>query len=116
MNARILLAGVAAGWSLLCVAVAQTAAPTAAPDFSTTRIVTNDLGNKTYMLAGAGGNMTFAIGSDAAFLVDTEYAPLHDKIKAAIAALTDNHVRYVLNTHFHGDHSGGDALFVKEGT
>jgi len=122
MNARPLLAALVTGLSFATIAPAQAAAPdpapapAAAPDFSKTQIVTHDLGNKTYMLVGTGGNMTVAVGSDAVFLVDTEYAPLHDKIKAAIAAVSDKPVKYALNTHLHGDHSGGDAPFAKEGT
>jgi cyclase len=84
-------------------------------DFSKVQIKTIDLGNKTYMLEGAGGNMTVAVGNDGVILVDTEFAPLHDKIKAAIAKLTPLPVKYVINTHYHGDHTGGNAAFHKEG-
>src|SRR5690242_20120516 len=74
-------------------------------DFSKVEIKTTDLGNKTYMLEGAGGNITVAVGSDAVLVVDTEYAPLHDKIKAAIAKISPLPVRTIVNTHYHGDHT-----------
>ena len=59
--------------------------------------------------------MTAAIGTDGIILVDTEFAPLHDKIKAALAALSPLPVKYVVNTHYHGDHTGGNEAFAKEG-
>ena len=84
-------------------------------DFSKVQIATTDLGNHAYELAGQGGNMTLVVGGDGLILVDTEFAPLHDKIKAAIAAISPLPVKYIVNTHYHGDHTGGDAPFIKEG-
>ncbi len=86
-----------------------------APDYSKVEIQTTDLGHKTFMLAGQGGNMTAAVGTDGIILVDTEFAPLHEKIKAALAALSPAPVKYVVNTHYHGDHTGGNEAFAKEG-
>jgi glyoxylase-like metal-dependent hydrolase (beta-lactamase superfamily II) len=63
-----------------------------------------------------GGNMTFAVTNDGVILVDGNFAPVHDKIKAAIAAVAPNQpVKYLINTHFHGDHTGGNAGFAQEG-
>src|SRR5215469_14742459 len=84
-------------------------------DFSKVQIATTDLGNHAYMLVGQGGNMTAVVGGDGIILVDTEFAPLHDKIKAALAAISPLPVKYIVNTHYHGDHTGGDAPFIKEG-
>lgn len=84
-------------------------------DFSKVEIKTTDLGHNTYMLEGNGGNITVAVGGDGIIMVDSQFAPLHDKIKAAIAALSQQPIRYVVNTHFHGDHSGGDAGFANDG-
>ena len=84
-------------------------------DFSKVEIKTHALGHNTYELEGEGGNITIAVASKGVIMVDGEFAPLHDKIKAAIAALTPNPVRYLVNTHFHGDHSGGNAPFATEG-
>src|SRR4249920_1209535 len=79
------------------------------------QIKTTDLGNKTYMLEGQGGNITVAVGTDGIIMVDGQFAPLHDKIKAAIAAISHLPVKYLVNTHFHGDHTGGNAGFQKDG-
>src|SRR5262245_15370871 len=84
-------------------------------DFSKVEIKTTDLGNKTYMLEGAGGNITVAVGTDGIIMVDTQFAPLHDKIKAAIAKISPLPVKYMINTHYHGDHVDGNALFHKAG-
>jgi len=84
-------------------------------DFSKVEIKATDLGNKTYMLEGQGGNITVAVGTDGIIMVDTQFAPLHDKIKAAIAKISPLPIKYVINTHFHGDHTGGNAAFHKDG-
>jgi glyoxylase-like metal-dependent hydrolase (beta-lactamase superfamily II) len=84
-------------------------------DWDKIQIKTTDLGNKTYMLEGQGGNITVAVGTDGIIVVDTQFAPLYDKIKAAIAAISPLPVKYVINTHFHGDHTGNNANFQKDG-
>ncbi len=104
---------------IACAAFALVHAGTASAqqtDFSKVEIKTTDLGHKTYMLEGNGGNITLAVGGDGAIMVDSQFAPLHDKIKAAIAAITKEPVKYLVNTHYHGDHTGGDEAFAKEGT
>lgn len=67
------------------------------------------------MLVGAGGNIAVAVGDDAVFVVDDQFAPLTPKIQAAIAALTPKPVRFVVNTHWHFDHTGGNENFGKAG-
>ena len=102
---------------------AATPAPTASPapatpppvDFSKVEIKTTDLGDGVYMLEGAGGNITVATAKDGIIMVDGQYAPLHDKIKAAIAVISNQPVKWLINTHFHGDHTGGNAPFAKDG-
>jgi cyclase len=84
-------------------------------DLSNVQMKTTDLGHNTYMLQGEGGNITVAVGADGIIMVDTEFAPLHDKIKAAVEAISKQPIRYVVNTHFHGDHTGGDGPFRKDG-
>ena len=84
-------------------------------DFSKVEIKTTDLGNNTYMLEGQGGDITVAVGTDGIIMVDSQFAPLHDKIKAAIAKISPLPVKYLINTHYHGDHVGGNAAFHKEG-
>jgi cyclase len=101
-------------------AAAQQPPPAAAPappiiDWDKIQIRTTDLGNKTYMLEGQGGNITIAVGTDAIIMVDGQFAPLSDKIKAAIKAISPLPVRYLVNTHYHGDHTGGNDNFAKDG-
>jgi glyoxylase-like metal-dependent hydrolase (beta-lactamase superfamily II) len=84
-------------------------------DFSKIEVKTTDLGKNTYMLEGAGGNVTIAVGTDGIIMVDAQFAPMHDKLKAAIAKVTDKPVKYLINTHYHGDHTGGNAAFAKDG-
>jgi cyclase len=92
----------------------QPAAP-APVDFSKVEIKTTDLGDKLYMLEGQGGNITVAVAKDGIIMVDGEYATLHDKIKAAIATISNQPIKYLIDTHFHGDHTGGNEPFAKDG-
>jgi len=106
---KTLLAALAASTMLI-------AAPALAQqDFSKVEIKTTDLGNKTYRLQGAGGNITLAVGTDGLIMVDTQFAPLSDKIKAAIKAISPLPIKYAILTHYHGDHTGGVANFQKDG-
>jgi glyoxylase-like metal-dependent hydrolase (beta-lactamase superfamily II) len=84
-------------------------------DFSKVEVKTTDLGHNTYMLEGAGGNVTIAVGANGVIMVDSQFAPMHDKLKAAIAKVTNQPVKFLINTHYHGDHTGGNAAFGKEG-
>jgi len=95
----------------------QQPAPAAPPpvDFSKVEIKITDLGDGIYMLEGQGGNITVATANNGIIMVDGEFAPLHDKIKAAISAVSSQPVKYLINTHFHGDHTGGNAPFAKDG-
>jgi cyclase len=116
---RIALVALAASAALFAgAASAQQPAPNPAPfiDWEKIQIKTIDLGNKTYMLEGQGGNITVAVGTDGIIMVDGQFAPLSAKIKAAIAAISPLPIKYLINTHFHGDHTGGNANFAKDGT
>ena len=84
-------------------------------DWAKIEIKTTDLGHNTYRLEGQGGNITIAVGTDGIIMVDSQFAPLSDKIKAAIKAISPLPVKYLINTHFHGDHTGGNANFAKDG-
>src|ERR1700676_4695943 len=103
------MAVVAAAIALASPALAQTppAAAPPPPDFSKVEIKTTDLGDNVYMLEGQGGNITVAVARDGIIMVDGEYAPLHDKIRAAIAVVSNQPIKYLINTHFHGDHTDG---------
>jgi glyoxylase-like metal-dependent hydrolase (beta-lactamase superfamily II) len=84
-------------------------------DYSRVQIKTEKLSDTTYMLTGAGGNLGVSVGKDAVFVVDDQFAPLTPKIKAAIAKLSRKPVKFVLNTHWHFDHTGGNENFGKVG-
>jgi glyoxylase-like metal-dependent hydrolase (beta-lactamase superfamily II) len=95
----------------------QPAAPPAPPliDWEKIQIKTTDLGSNTYMLEGRGGNITVAVGSEGVIMVDGQFAQLSEKIKAAVRAITPLPIKYLVNTHYHGDHTGGNANFTKDG-
>jgi glyoxylase-like metal-dependent hydrolase (beta-lactamase superfamily II) len=84
-------------------------------DWDKVQIKTTDLGNNTYMLEGQGGNITVAVGTDGIIMVDGQFAPLSDKIKAAIKAISPLPIKYLINTHYHGDHTGGNENFARDG-
>jgi glyoxylase-like metal-dependent hydrolase (beta-lactamase superfamily II) len=84
-------------------------------DFSAVQIETIPVTDGLYMLMGQGGNIALSTGSDGAFIVDTQYAPLSEKIQAAVTAAGGGTVEFVVNTHWHGDHSGGNENFGKAG-
>lgn len=87
-------------------------------DFSKVQIKVTKVSGNIYMLEGAGGNIAASVGEDGIVIVDDEFAPLAEKIAAALKNLgiTDKPVRFVLNTHYHGDHTGGNANFAKDGS
>ncbi|MGH9443462.1 MAG: MBL fold metallo-hydrolase [Thermoanaerobaculia bacterium] len=95
-------------FSVAAAAFAQT-------NFDSVQIVTTPLGHGLAMLAGAGGNVVVSAGDDGVILVDDQFDPLHDKLKAAIAKLSNKPLRFVLNTHWHGDHTGGNLKFAADG-
>ncbi len=89
-----------------------------APDFSKVQIKATKVSGNVYMLEGAGGNIGASIGEDGIVIVDDQFAPLAEKIQAALKSLgiTDKPVRFVINTHYHGDHTGGNAPFRNAGS
>lgn len=84
---------------------------------SRVEIKTARLAGNLYLLQGAGGNITASVGADGVLLVDDEFAPLADKIRAALRSLgaTDRPVRFIINTHYHPDHTGGNLPFAQAG-
>ena len=104
-----------AGIVLLILFMGQTGAYSATPDFANVQIQTEKVADNVFMLVGAGGNIGVSAGKDCVFMIDTSYAPLADKIKAAIAAVSGKPIQYVVNTHWHQDHVGGNEYFAKAG-
>ena len=101
MKKTLIAMGACAGLVLAGAAAAQN-------DFSNVEIKTTKIVDGIYMLEGAGGNIGLSVGDDGAFVIDAQFSPLASKIVAAIAAATDKPVEFVLNTHWHGDHTGGN--------
>ncbi len=85
-------------------------------NFDNVEIKATKVAGSVYMLTGAGGNIGVSVGSDGIVLVDDQYAPLAPKIQAALKSISDKPLRFVLNTHYHGDHTGGNETFGREGT
>ena len=86
------------------------------PDFSKVEIKTNRLAADFHTLDGQGGTISVLSGPDGVLIVDSQFAPLTDKILAAVRAISDKPIRYLVNTHVHGDHTGGNENFGKQGT
>jgi len=92
--------------ALLAALPAAPAAAQQAPD--TVRVRAVPVGEGVWMLTGSGGNVGVSAGEDGVFLVDDQYAPMTERIRAAVATLSPRPIRFVLNTHWHGDHTGGN--------
>jgi len=82
-------------------------------DFSKVEMKVSKVAGTVYMLEGAGGNIGASVGEDGIVVVDDQYAPLAEKIQAALQGITDKPVRFVINTHYHGDHTGSNAYFQR---
>jgi cyclase len=104
-----------AGLELLC---GRAAVAGQGQDFSKVQIKATKVSGNIYVLEGAGGNIAASIGEDGIVIVDDQFAPLADKIQAALKELkiTDKPVRFVINTHYHGDHTGGNEPFSNTGS
>ena len=83
-------------------------------DFSQVQIKATKVAGNVYMLEGAGGNIGVSVGDDGILIVDDQFAPLADKIRAALKGIADKKLRFILNTHWHGDHTGGNVAFGPE--
>ncbi|WP_284619984.1 MBL fold metallo-hydrolase [Aquabacterium humicola] len=110
MNARTWAAAAAIAFATLMPAPAL-----AQQDWAKVEIKIEKLAGSTYMLTGAGGNLGVSVGDDAVLIVDDQFAPLAPRIQAAIATLSKQPVRFVLNTHWHYDHTGGNEALGKGG-
>ena len=90
-------------------------AAAAAPDMSQVQIKTTKISNNFYTLEGNGGTIGVLTGPDGVLMVDTEFAPLTDKIVAAVKQVSPSPIRFVIDTHVHGDHTGGNENLAKLG-
>jgi len=104
--------------TVLVVALVSLAfvSPARAQNMDDVEIQTRQLTDGVYMLIGQGGNIGLSVGDDGVFVIDDQFAPLTDKILAAIAMITSEPVRFVFNTHWHGDHTGGNENLGRAGS
>jgi len=109
IGAAVLAAAVGAGAALGGRAVAQN------QNFDTVQVEIVPVRDNIFMLVGAGGNQTVHIGPEGILVVDTQFAPMSQKLMAAIRSLSPAPIRHIVNTHMHGDHIGGNENFAKAG-
>jgi cyclase len=112
MNARVRV------FVVLSTLLISAAAQQKEPDWSKIQIKVSRVSGNIYLLEGQGGNIAASVGEDGIVIVDDEFAPLAEKIQAALKDLkiTDKPVRFVINTHYHGDHTGGNPPFANSGS
>jgi len=101
--------------ALTLMTVSASARPQAQLDFSKTEIKTTKITEHFYTLEGQGGTIGILVGSDGVFMVDSQFAPLTEKIVAAVKQITDAPIRFLADTHFHSDHTGGNENLAKLG-
>ena len=94
--------------------LALTTVVRAQQDFSSVEIKATHVAGNVYMLTGSGGNIGVSVGSDGILIVDDQFAPLAPKIEAALQQLNPGKLKFVLNTHYHGDHTGGNKYFGRQ--
>jgi len=80
-------------------------------DFSNVKITATKVAGTVYMLTGSGGNIGVSAGDDGIVIIDDQFAPLAPKIKEALKAISDKPLKFIINTHYHGDHTGGNEVF-----
>jgi glyoxylase-like metal-dependent hydrolase (beta-lactamase superfamily II) len=100
---------------ILMIAAARADAQQQAPDFSKVEIKTTQIAADFYTLEGLGGTVSVLTGPEGVLLVDSQFAPLTDKLVAAIKKISNKPIRFLINTHLHGDHTGGNENFAKLG-
>jgi len=101
---------------LLTVVLLFAISARAQTDFSKVEVKATKVAGNVYMLQGSGGNIGVSVGDDGLLIVDDQFAPLADKIRAALKGIADKKLHFILNTHWHGDHTGGNVLFGPEAT
>ncbi|MDX1482653.1 MAG: MBL fold metallo-hydrolase [Woeseiaceae bacterium] len=99
----------------IAIALVMAAAPALSQDFDAVEVTVHEVSGDVHYIKGEGGNIGMLAGPDGVFLVDDQYAPLTDKIVAAIRTVSDEPIRVVINTHLHPDHTGGNENFGRLG-
>jgi glyoxylase-like metal-dependent hydrolase (beta-lactamase superfamily II) len=99
---------------IFALAVLTTTSLFAQQDFSKVEIKVTKVAGTVYMLTGAGGNIGVSAGDDGIVIVDDQFEPLAPKIKEALRGITNKPIKFILNTHYHGDHTGGNVVFGKD--
>ncbi|MDH5642600.1 MAG: MBL fold metallo-hydrolase [Gemmatimonadota bacterium] len=100
---------------LVALSVAWVGGVVAQTDWDAVEIETIHIAGNVYMLVGSGGNIGVLVGEDGPIVIDDQYAPLTEKIRAAVQSIDSAEVRFVINTHWHGDHTGGNENFSEAG-
>lgn len=103
-------------WLLAGAALCSAVAGAQEQDFSGVEIKVEKVSGNVYMLQGAGGNIAASVGEDGIALVDGQFAPLADKIRAALKTISNKPLRFIINTHYHSDHTGGNAALHTDAT
>jgi cyclase len=98
------------------IALSATAVFAQQQDFSKVEVKVQKVAGTVYMLMGSGGNIGVSVGDDGIVIIDDEYAALAPKIVAALNGITDKPIKFIINTHYHGDHTGGNEVFSHTGT
>jgi cyclase len=101
---------------VFAIALYAAAATAQDRDFSKVEVKAQKVAGTVYMLTGAGGNIGVSVGDDGIVIVDDQFAPLAPKIIQALKGITDKPIKFIINTHYHGDHVGGNEIFGRTGT
>ncbi|HZF25554.1 MAG TPA: MBL fold metallo-hydrolase [Steroidobacteraceae bacterium] len=103
-------------WTVFSAMLLLATAAQAQQDFSKVEVKSQQVAGNIYMITGAGGNIGALVGDDGTLIIDDQYAPLSPKIHDALAKLSPKPVKFLINTHYHGDHTGGNEIFGREGS
>jgi glyoxylase-like metal-dependent hydrolase (beta-lactamase superfamily II) len=101
---------------VFAIALYAVTAPAQERDFGKVEVKAAKVAGTVYMLTGSGGNIGVSVGDDGIVIIDDQFAPLAPKIIQALNGITDKPIKFIINTHYHGDHTGGNEIFGRTGT